>query len=38
VAATEVDAQWSEWLVELFARRFGEDGNPLTAKEVWHIE
>jgi L-rhamnose mutarotase len=38
IAATEVDARWSEWFTELIERRFGDDGAPMTAQEVWHLD
>jgi L-rhamnose mutarotase len=38
MAATDVDARWSEWFGDVIAQRFGPDGEPMTAEEVWHLD
>lgn len=38
MAATDVDARWSEWFQDVIAQRFGPDGEPMTAQEVWHLD
>jgi L-rhamnose mutarotase len=38
VAATAVDARWSEWFQDVIEERFDEQGRPLEAEEVWHLD
>lgn len=38
IGATDVDARWSEWFQDVIERRFGADGKPMIAEEVWHLD
>ena len=38
VSATEVDARWSEWFEDVIEQRFDDQGEPMTAEEVWHLD
>lgn len=38
IAATDVDARWSKWFTDVIERRYGDDGQPMTAQEVWHLD
>jgi L-rhamnose mutarotase len=38
IGATDVDARWSKWFEDVIERRFGDDGKPITAEEVWHLD
>jgi len=34
----EANARWSAWFEDVIERRFGDDGKPMTAEEVWHLD
>lgn len=36
--ATEVDARWSKWFEDVIAKRFDDQGEPMTVEEVWHLD
>ncbi|HEX5191774.1 MAG TPA: L-rhamnose mutarotase [Solirubrobacteraceae bacterium] len=38
IGSTDVDARWSEWFEDVIERRFDDDGKPMTAEEVWHLD
>ncbi len=38
IAATDVDARWSEWFADVIEQRFDEHGEAMTAEEVWHLD
>ena len=36
--ATEVDARWSKWFEDVIAQRFDDQGEAMSAEEVWHLD
>lgn len=38
MGATEVDRRWSRWFEEILDFRFDEQGEPITAEEIWHLD
>lgn len=38
VAATDVNARWSEWLEDVIATPRGDDGGFERLEEVWHLD
>ena len=38
LATDEVNARWSEWFQDVIEERFDEQGRPLEAEEVWHLD
>lgn len=38
VGETDVDARWSAWFADVLERVADDDGRPLVAHEVWHLD
>jgi L-rhamnose mutarotase len=38
MASTDVDRRWSARFQDVIAQRFDDEGKPMTAEEVWHLD